>query len=139
MKDPFKHADKTFVVGENRSYIAELPHHLAHKGLPGDVARTELFKLDSREGNLLTFKHGVRYRTLISGKVLTNLKTGEEICFLDYRGSRIMLEASHYMHGGRRVSQERLDTLRTDDGRTLRQFLKDEAAKPLEERYAPNF
>ncbi len=104
MKDPFKHTDKTFVVGENRIYIAELPHHLAHKGLPSDVARTELFKLDSREGNLLTFKHGVRYRTPISGKVLTNLKTGEEICFLDYRGSRIMLEASHYMHGGRKVS-----------------------------------
>ena len=58
MKDPFKHADKTFVVGENRIYIAKLPHHLAHKGLPSDVARTELFKLDSREGNLLTFKHG---------------------------------------------------------------------------------
>ena len=86
MIEPFKHADKTFVVGENRSYIAELPHHLAHKGLPSDVARTALFKLDSREGNLLTFKHGVGYRTPISGKVLTNLKTGEEICFLDYRG-----------------------------------------------------
>ena len=139
MINTFKHADKTFVVGENHSYIAELPHHLAHKGLPSDVARTELFQLESREGNLLTFKHGVRYRTPISGKVLTNLKTGEEICFLNYRGSLIMLEASHYMHGGRRVSQERLDTLRTDDGRTLRQYLKDEAAKPLEERSGPNF
>ena len=63
MKDPFKHTDKTFVVGENRSYIAELPHHLAHKGLPSDVARTALFKLDSREGNLLTFKHGVGYQS----------------------------------------------------------------------------
>ena len=134
MKDPFKHADKTFVVGENRIYIAELPHHMAHKGLPSDVARTELFKLDSRDGNLLTFKHGVGYRTPISGKVLTNPITGEEICFIDYRGSRIMLEASHYMHGGRRVSREEMDTLRTDDGRTLRQFLKDKAAKPLEER-----
>ncbi len=134
MKDLFKHADKTFVVGENRSYIAELPRHSAHKGLPSDVARTALFKLDSREGNLLTFKHGAGYRTPISGKVLTNPKMGEEICFLDYHGSRIMLEASHYMHGGRKVSQERLDTLRTDDGRTLRQFLKDEAEKPLEER-----
>lgn len=134
MKDPFKHADKTFVVGENRCYIAELPHHMAHKWLPSDVARTEFFKLDSRDGNLLTFKHGVGYRTPISGKVLTNPKTGEEVCFIDYRGSRIMLEASHYMHGGRRVSRKEMDTLRTDDGRTLRQFLKDEAAKPLEER-----
>lgn len=134
MKDPFKHADKTFVAGENRVYIAELPHHLAHKGLPSDVARTALFKLDSREGNLLTFKHGIGYRTPISGKMLTNPKTGEEICFLNFRGSRIMLEASHYMHGGRKVSREEMDTLRTDNGRTLRQFLKDEAAKRLEER-----
>lgn len=134
MKDPFKHADKTFVAGENRVYIAELPHHLAHKGLPSDVARTALFKLDSREGNLLTFKHGVGYRTPISGKVLTNPKTGEEISFLDYRGSRIMLVASHYMHGGRKVSREEMDTLHTEDGRTLHQFLKDEAAKRLEER-----
>ena len=134
MNNPFKHADKTFVAGENRSYIAELPHHLAHKGLPGDVARIQLFKLDLREGNLLTFKHGIGYRTPVLGKVLNNPKTGEEICFLDYRGSRIMLEASHYMHGGRKVSREEMDTLRTDDGRTLRQYLKDEAAKPLEER-----
>lgn len=134
MNNPFKHADKTFVAGENRSYIAELPHHLAHKGLPSDVARTALFKLDSREGNLLTFKHGIGYRTPISSKMLTNPKTGEEIGFLDYRGSRIMLEASHYMHGGRKVSREEMDTLHTEDGRTLRQFFKDEAAKRLEER-----
>lgn len=134
MNNPFKHADKTFVAGENRSYIAELPHHLAHKGLPSDVARTALFKLDSREGNLLTFKHGIGYRTPISSKMLTNPKTGEEISFLDYRGSRIMLEASHYMHGGRKVSREEMDTLHTEDGRTLRQFFKDEAEKTLEER-----
>ena len=82
MKDPFKHTDKTFVVGENRSYIAELPHHLAHKGLPSDVARTELFKLDSRKGNHLTFKHGVRYRTPISGKVLTNPKRAKKFASL---------------------------------------------------------
>lgn len=134
MNNPFKHADKTFVAGENRVYIAELPHHLAHKGLPSNVARTALFKLDSREGNLLTFKHGIGYRTPISGKMLTNPKTGEEICFLNFRGSRIMLEASHYMHGGRKVSREEMDTLRTDNGRTLRQFFKDEAEKTLEER-----
>ncbi|MBO5134658.1 MAG: hypothetical protein J6C15_05860 [Bacteroidaceae bacterium] len=134
MNDPFKYADKTFVAGENRVYIAELPHHLAHKGLPSDVARIQLFKLDLREGNLLTFKHGKRYSFPVSGKVLTNPKTGEEICVLNFRGSRIMLEASHYMHGGRKVSREEMDTLHTEDGRTLHQFLKDEAAKRLEER-----
>jgi hypothetical protein len=98
------------------------------------VARTGFFRLVDRQGNTLHFKTGMRYATSCSGKVLTNPKTGEEICFVEYRGSRIMLEASRYMDGGRRVTREELDTLRTDDGRTLGQFLADEAAKPLEER-----
>ena len=126
-----KHTDKFFVTGENRIYLGELPHHLAHKGVPRDVARTGFFRLVDREGNTLQFKTGMKYLTPCQGKVLTNPKTGEEICFVEYRGSRIMLEASHYM---RRVTREELDTLRTDDGRTLGQFLADEAAKPLEER-----
>ena len=129
-----KHTDKFFVAGENRVYLGELPHHLAHKGMPSNVARTGLFRLTDREGNTLHFKTGVRYATPCSGKVLTNPKTGEEICFIEYRGSRIQLEASHYMSGGRRVTREEMETLRTDDGRTLGQYLADEAAKPLEER-----
>lgn len=127
MKDLFKHSDKTFVVGDNRSYIAEVPHHLAQKELPRDVECIALFKLESRKANLLTFKHGSGYRTPITGKVLTNTKTGKEICFLNYHETRIMLEAAHYMHGGRRVTHEEMNTLRADDGRTLHQFLKDEA------------
>ena len=87
-----------------------------------------------KQGNTLHFKTGNRYATSCTGKVLANPKTGEEICFVEYRGSRIMLEASHYMHGGRRVTREEMNTLYTDDGRTLAQFLADEAAKPLEER-----
>lgn len=134
MKDPFKHSDKHFVAGENRVYLGELPHHLAHKGVPRDVARTGFFSLVDRQGNTLHFKTGNRYATPCTGKVLANPKTGEEICFVEYRGSRIMLEASHYMSGGRRVSREEMNTLYTDDGRTLGQFLADEAAKPLEER-----
>ena len=132
--DMFKHSDKVFVAEDNRNYIGELPHHLAHKGVPKDVSRTGFFKLVGREGSTLQFKTGMKYLTPCQGKVLTNPKTGEEICFVEYRGSRIMLEASHYMHGGRRVTREEMDTLRTDDGRTLAQFLADEAAKPLEER-----
>ena len=132
--DMFKHSDKVFVAEDNRNYIGELPHHLAHKGVPKDVSRTGFFKLVGREGSTLQLKTGMKYLTSCQGKVLTNPKTGEEICFVEYRGSRIMLEASHYMHGGRRVTREELDTLRTDDGRTLGQFLADEAAKPLEER-----
>ena len=132
--DMFKHSDKVFVAEDNRNYIGELPHHLAHKGVPRDVSRTGFFKLVGREGSTLQFKTGMKYLTPCQGKVLTNPKTSEEICFVEYRGSRIMLEASHYMHGGRRVTREEMDTLRTDDGRTLAQFLADEAAKPLEER-----
>ena len=132
--DMFKHSDKVFVAEDNRNYIGELPHHLAHKGVPRDVSRTGFFKLVGREGSTLQLKTGMKYLTSCQGKVLTNPKTGEEICFVEYRGSRIMLEASHYMHGGRRVTREEMDTLRTDDGRTLGQFLADEAAKPLEER-----
>ena len=132
--DMFKHSDKVFVAEDNRNYIGELPHHLAHKGVPRDVARTGFFKLVGREGSTLQFKTGMKYLTTCQGKVLTNPKTGEEICFVEYRGSRMILEASHYMHGGHRVTREELDTLRTDDGRTLGQFLADEAAKPLEER-----
>ena len=83
---------------------------------------------------MLHFKTGTRYATSCSGKVLTSLQTGNEICFVEYRGARIKLDASYYMTGGRKLTKEDLDSLRTDDGRTLRQFLADEAAKPLEER-----
>ena len=132
--EQFKHSDKTFVAGENRIYIDELPPHLAHIGVPRDVARNGMFKLIGREGNMLHFKTGTRYSTSCSGKVLTSLQTGQELCFVEYEGARIRLEASYYMTGGRKLTQERLDSLRTDDGRTLRQFLADEASKPLEER-----
>ena len=132
--DIYKHSEKLFVAEDNRNYIGELPHHLAHKGVPRDVSRTGFFKLVGREGSTLLFKTGMKYLTPCQGKVLTNPKTGEEICFVEYRGSRIMLEASRYMDGGRRVTREEMDTLYTDDGRTLAQVLADEAAKPLEER-----
>ena len=132
---------KVFVKEEETStgvwpivYLADLPSHLAHTGVPRDVARNGMFELTGREGNMLHFKTGTRYATSCSGKVLTSLQTGNEICFVEYKGARIKLDASNYMHGGRRITQERLDSLRTDDGRTLRQFLADEAAKPLEER-----
>ena len=127
MRDPFKHSDKEFVAGVNSVYIGELPPHLAHTGVPKDVARSGRFELIGREGNMLHFKTGMRYATSCSGKVLTSLQTGNEICFVEYRGARIKLDASYYMTGGRKLTKEDLDSLRTDDGRTLRQFLEDEA------------
>ena len=134
MRDPFKHSDKEFVAGVNRVYIGELPSHLAHTGVPKDVARSGRFQLIGREGNMLHFKTGMRYATSCSGKVLTSLQTGNEICFVEYKGARIKLDASYYMTGGRKLTKEDLDSLRTDDGRTLRLFQADEAAKPLKKR-----
>lgn len=129
MRDPFKHSDKTFVAGENRIYIGELPSHMARAGVPRDVACKGVFKLTGREGDILHFKTGMGYATSCSGKVLTSLQTGDELCIVEYKGARIRLEASYYMQGGRRITQERMDNLITDDGRTLRQFLADEASK----------
>lgn len=134
MRDPFRHSDKTFVAGENRVYIGEFPPHMAQAGIPKDVACKGMFKLIGKDDNMLHFKTGVGYATSCSGKVVTSLQVGQEICFVEYKGARIKLEASYYMTGGRRMTKERMDSLHTDDGRTLRQFLADEAAKLLEEK-----
>ena len=103
----FKTNDKQFVAAENRVYIGELPSHLTHRDVPKDVARAGLFKLVQREGNTLTFKTGMRYAETLVGKVLTQQTTGAEICFVNYHGAHIMLEASYYMKGGVRL-RERL-------------------------------
>ena len=91
---------KVFVAGENLIYHCELPSHLAKKGLPKNVARTELFRLDERNGNTLIFKSGIGYRSTYTSKALQNPKTGAEICFVEYNGTRVMLEfqgrSSHF-------------------------------------------
>ena len=102
---------KVFVAGENLIYHCELPSHLAKKGLPKNVARTELFRLDERCGNTLIFKSGRLYATAYTAKALQNPKTGNEICFIEYSGVRIMLDASQCFRGGRRISQESLNSI----------------------------
>ena len=134
---------KVFVAGENLIYHCELPSHLAKKGLPKNVARTELFRLDERNGNTLTFKSGKRYASTYTAKALQNPKTGAEICFVEYKGTRVMLDASQYFKGGRRISRESLnsnveaewdeqkgDFVKTNDcGTTLKEFLEKKANK----------
>lgn len=134
MKDPFKHSDKTFIAGENRVYIGELPHQLALQDVPKDVARAGLFRLDSRDGQLLTFKTGLKYLVPCTGEVIISQETEEEICYINHKGTQILLEASHYMRGGRKVTSESLDHLHTNDGRTLREYLKDKASELREEQ-----
>lgn len=136
---------KVFVAGENLVYHCELPLHLAKKGLPKNVARTELFRLDERNGNTLTFKNGIGYRNTYTAKALQNPKTGGEICFVEYKGTRIMLDAMQYFKGGRRISRESLnstveaeldeqkgDFVKTDDcGTTLKEFLDKKANETI--------
>lgn len=99
----FNFNDKKFVAAGNRVYIGELPAHLAHTGVSKDVARTGLFRLTQREGNTLTFKTGMRYAETLEAKILIQPTTGAEVCFVNYRGARIMLEASNYMFGGKKL------------------------------------
>ena len=134
---------KVFVAGENLIYHCELPSHLAKKGVSKNVARTELFRLVERNGNTLTFKSGNLYATTYIAKALQNLKTGGEICFVEYKGTRVMLDASQYFKGGRRISQESLnstveaewdeqkgDFVKTNDcGTTVKEFLEKKANK----------
>lgn len=101
MNNPFYHSnDKTFKAGENLVYIAELPAHLAHCDRPRNVACKELFKLVQRNGNELVFKSGDRYATEYRSKALKSPSSGTEICLVTYRGTRLILEATRYMHGG---------------------------------------
>ena len=90
------YSKKQFIPGENRVYFGELPHHLAIKGVPKNMARVGFFRLDERHGNTLIFKTGDRFATRCYGKVLINAKTGMEACLIEYRYSRILLEAPKF-------------------------------------------
>ena len=116
--------DKTFKAGESLVYIAELPAHLAHSDRPRNVARKELFKLEQRNDNELIFKSGNGYKTEYRAKVLKSPSSGVEICLVSYRGSRLLLEATRYIHGGRSITKKDMTTLITEDGQTLGEFLK---------------
>ena len=47
------YSKKQFIPEENRVYFGELPHHLAIKGVPKNMARVGFFRLDERHGNTL--------------------------------------------------------------------------------------
>ena len=119
--------DKTFKDGENLVYIADLPAHLMHTDVPKNVALYQHFKLVQRIGNELVFKSGAGYATEYRAKALKSPSTGREICFVNYRGIRLLLESTRYIYGGRSISQDDLDTLIVYNGQTLREFLKERA------------
>ena len=119
--------DKTFTAGENLVYIADLPAHLAHTDVPKNVALYQYFKLVQRNGNELVFKSGAGYATVYQAKALKSPSTGREICFVNYRGERLLLESIRYIHGSHPIRQDDLDTLIVYNGQTLREFLKERA------------
>ena len=120
-----------FVADDNRNrvYQAELPPHLAEPGLPKDVARLAYFELKSRNGNELTFLGDAGYRTEYHCKALKSPTTGKEVCYVTFRGVRLLLEAQVYIRRYSKPITDLLDNGRVADGRTLRQYLADEAAK----------
>ena len=119
--------DKTFKDGENLVYIADLPAHLMHTDVPKNVALYQYFKLVQRTGNELVFKSGASYATEYQAKALKSPSTGSEICFVNYRDARLLLESTRYIYGGRSITQNDLDTLIVYNGQTLREFLKERA------------
>ena len=131
-------ASLEFVADEYHHYKAELPPHLAEPGLPKDVARLVFFKLKSRNGNELTFLGDVGYRSEFHTKALKSPSTGKEVCYVTFRGVRLLLEAPAYMCGGRPVTDFELDNGRVADGRTLRQYIADETAKERKQQHRNN-
>ena len=102
MNNPFYHPDaKIFKAEENLVYIADIPAHLAHGDRPRNVACKELFKLVQRNGNELIFKSGELYATEYRSRALKSPSSGVEICLVTYRGTRLIIEATRYMNGGR--------------------------------------
>ena len=131
-------ASLEFVADEYHHYKAELPPHLAEPGLPKDVARLVYFRLKSRNGNELTFLGDFGYSREYHCKVLKSHTTGKEVCYVTFRGVRLLLEASVYIRRGKPVTDFELDNGRVADGRTLRQYIADETAKERKQQRRNN-
>ena len=76
------------------------------------------FELKERNGNELTFRHRKKFDLKdYKGKVLTNPKTGDEICFITIGMDKYMLDAKSFIGRGRRLSElskeEKLELLGT--------------------------
>jgi hypothetical protein len=63
---------------------------------------------------------------------------GKEVCYITFRGVRLLLEASVYIRRGKPVTDFELDNGRVADGRTLRQYIADETAKERKQQHRNN-
>ena len=122
------------------AYIIDKP---AHKRTAA-YDKWEFFELKERNGNELSFRHRKKFDLKdYKGKVLTNPKTGDEICFITIGMNKYMLDAKYYISAGRPISKEPLDatvegewneekqefTKTADCGMALGEFLEKKAKK----------
>lgn len=64
------------------------------------------FQLKQRNGNEVTFNNRDKFDLKdYKGKVLTNPKTGDEICFITIGINKYMLDAKSFISRGRRLSE----------------------------------
>lgn len=63
--------------------------------------------VNQQNKNELIFKSGDLYATEYRGKALKSPTSGVEICLVMQHGTRLILEANRYMHGGRPFSEKR--------------------------------
>ena len=86
----------------NHSYLIDKPVHKR------TVAYDKwwFFQLKHRNGNEVTFSKRDKFDLKdYKGKVLTNPKTGDEICFITIGINKYMLDAKSFISRGRRLSE----------------------------------
>ena len=131
----------------NHSYLIDKPVHKRTAAYD----KWWFFQLKQRNGNEVTFSNRDKFDLKdYKGKVLTNPKTGDEICFITIGINKYMLDAKSFISRGRRLSEmseeEKQELLgarvegewnekkqkfaqTTDSGTTLGEFLEKKADK----------
>ena len=86
----------------NLAYIIDKPVHRRTAAYD----KWMFFELKGRNGNELIFRHRKKFDLKdYKGKVLTNPKTGDEICFIIFGLNKYMLDAKYFISAGRRLSE----------------------------------
>ena len=86
----------------NHSYLIDKPVHKRTAAYD----KWWFFQLKQRNGNEVTFSNRDKFDLKdYKGKVLTNPKTGDEICFITIGMNKYMLDAKSFISRGRRLSE----------------------------------
>lgn len=86
----------------NHSYLIDKPVHKRTAAYD----KWWFFQLKQRNGNEVTFSNRDKFDLKdYKGKVLTNPKTGDEICFITFGINKYMLDAKSFISRGRRLSE----------------------------------